>query len=104
CRHQCSTPSLAEPSPTTRPKGVRRLWGSSIRPFPTGSTASSRAPLHGAGDEGDDGQRRAARDHRPSAGIGRRQVEAMAGVPDEMANAVAEVKEQGEGPADEKQD
>ena len=62
------------------------------------------APRQGeAGDKGSQGQDRGERDHGPAAGIDGLQLEAEAGVPEEMPDAVGQVKVEGEGPA-EKQD
>src|SRR6185312_14524852 len=103
-RHQCSTPSFAEPSPTARPSGERS------RPCPAIISASLRlsrsrlAPLRQAGGDGDDRQDGARREDGPAARVGALEREAAAGVPGEVAYAVAEMEEERIGPADEEQD
>ncbi len=48
-------------------------------------------PLHDAGNYRDQREPRARGDDGPSAGVGRREIEAMAGIPDEVTDAGAEV-------------
>src|ERR1700680_3252951 len=86
--HQCSTPSLAEPSPIARLNGERRR-GVAISPSPMGD----------AGDPGNEGQRRGPGNDRPTAGIDALQVEAMPGIPPQMPQPVTQVIEQRNAPA-----
>src|SRR5579864_1200408 len=88
CAHQCSAPCLAEPKPIARPSGVRSDW-----------RAMASAPHRHAGGKGHDCEHEAPRHHRPPRSVGGAQIEAHPGVPEEMANAVQEMKEEGERPA-----
>src|SRR5438270_9523438 len=93
CRHQCATPSLAEPRPIARPSGERIgawVWGS----------AMSIRPMRNADHPCNDGQDGGDGEHRPAAGINAVQLEPMAGVPPQMPDAVAQVIEQREAPAE----
>src|SRR5438094_4659375 len=93
CRHQCATPSLAEPRPIARPSGERIgawVWGS----------AMSMSPMRNADHPSNDSQGGGDREHRPAAGIDAVQLESMAGVPPQMSDAVAQVVEQREAPAE----
>src|ERR1700734_517447 len=49
CAHQCAVPSLAEPSPSTRLKGLRKLMTAAAKPKRrrTGSRRSPPAPRGG---------------------------------------------------------
>src|SRR5713226_7899362 len=87
--HQCSTPSLAEPSP------IARLNGERMR-----GVAISSAPIGDAGDPGDDGQRCRPRDHCPAAGIDALQLEPAPGIPPQMPQPVAQMVEQRNAPAE----
>src|SRR5436190_11518480 len=77
CAHQCSTPSFAEPNPIARPSGER------IR-----DAIMSGNPARDPGDPRSQGQDGGSRDNRPSPDIGRFEVESVAGVPDEVTDAV----------------
>src|SRR5882724_2111506 len=84
CAHQCSTPSLAEPSPIARLNG-ERMRGVGV--------AILSAPMGDAGDPGDRGQRRGPGNDRPAAGIDALEVEAVPRVPPQMPQPVAQVIE-----------
>src|SRR5437763_11799273 len=81
--HQCSTPSLAEPSPIARPNGDR------IR-----VDVILSAPVRNAGDPRDQGQRHGCRGDRPAAGIDAAQVETAPGIPPQMPQPVAQMVEE----------
>src|SRR5579863_1249684 len=91
--HQCSTPSLAEPSPIARPKGDLiggRRRGVAISPSPMGNADNPR----------DRGQHDGRGDHGPAAGIDAAQFEAAPAIPPQMPQPVAQVIEQRNGPAE----
>src|SRR5215471_17067653 len=90
--HQCSTPSFAEPSPIARPSGER---------IP--DAIISGDPARYPGNPGNQSQRGGRADDNPPAEIGRFEVEGVAGVPDEMTDAVAQVIKQRNGPAEQQQ-
>src|SRR5882672_1563984 len=88
CAHQWCTPALAEPRPRARARGVLRspfICLSSHQPEPDD-------PRSGRGDQRDG-------DHRPAAAIGVLELEAVAGVPEQVPDAVAQVIEAAEQPA-----
>src|SRR5215469_17715259 len=87
--HQCSTPSFAEPSPIARPSGER------IR-----VAIISRNPAGDPGDPGNQRQHPRRPDDDPPADIDGFEVERMAGIPDEMTDAVAQVIEQRRRPTE----
>src|SRR5579883_3184916 len=91
-RDQCSTPSLAEPRPRARPSGERR-----------GGSAISAAPARQPGDPGGERQQRGRRDDDPAAGIDGLQLQGVAGIPPQMPDAVAEMVEQRDAPAEQQQ-
>src|SRR6516162_3259331 len=91
--HQCSTPSFAEPSPIARPSGER------IR-----DAIISGDPARYPGNPGNQSQRGGRADDNPTAEIGRFEVEGVAGIPDEMTDAVALVIKQRNGPAEQQQE
>src|SRR6266478_4503732 len=96
CIHQCSTPSLAEPRPIARPSGERiggRICGA----------AMSMAPLRQADDPDEDGQHRGGGEHRPAPGIDAAELQAAPGVPPQMPDAVAQMVEQRDAPAEQHQ-
>src|SRR3954465_2161186 len=87
CAHQCSTPSLAEPSPIARPSGER------IR-----DAIISGDPARDPGNPRGESQHTGRPEDYPPAEIGRFEVEGVTGVPNEMADAVAQMVEQRHGP------
>src|SRR5712691_6571632 len=89
CAHQCSTPSLAEPSPIARPNG-ERMRGVNISSAPMGKAEN---PCHR-------GQYDCRRDHRPAAGVNLAQLETAAGIPPQVPQPVAQMVEEGEAPAE----
>src|SRR5262249_7612297 len=91
--HQCSTPSFAEPSPIARPSGER------IR-----DAIISGNPVRYPGDPGSQSQRSGRTDDNPTAEIGRFEVESVAGIPDEMTDAVAQVIKQRNGLTEQQQE
>src|SRR5215469_726206 len=91
--HQCSTPSFAEPSPIARPSGER------IR-----DAIISGNPASYPGDPGNQSQRSCRADDNPAAEIGRFEVESVAGIPDEMTDAVAQVIKQRNRPTEQQQE
>src|SRR5690242_8529971 len=86
CAHQWPTPSLAEPRPRARARGVLR---SSI-------IASSRQPQ--ADDPREDRGDQRDGDDDPAAAIGVLQLEAVTRIPEQVTDAVAEVIEGAEQP------
>src|SRR5437763_2646721 len=93
CAHQCSTPSFAEPSPIARPSGER------IR-----DAIMSGDPASYPGDPGNQSQHGGRPDDNPAANIGRFEIERMAGVPDEVTDAIAQMVEHRQGPAEQQQE
>src|SRR5437868_8099321 len=87
CAHQWPTPSFAEPRPRTRARGVLR---SSMRASLDQPEADD--PRQDRGDQRD-------RNHDPAAAIGILEFEAVARVPEQVTDAVAEVIEGAEQPA-----
>src|SRR6266851_707499 len=85
--HQWPTPSLAEPRPRTRARGVLR---SSMRASLDQLEADD--PRQDRGDQRDD-------DDGPAAAIGVLELEAVARVPEQVPDAVAEMIEGAEQPA-----
>src|SRR6185437_16950282 len=87
--HQAQTPSLAEPSPIARAIGERMFcmfWGSTALP-------SDRR----AGDPGRNGERHAHRHDGPPRNVNRSELETVDAVPNQMADAAAEMQKKGEG-------
>src|SRR5205807_3770604 len=93
CAHQCSTPSFAEPSPIARPSGER------IR-----DAIISGNPASYPGDPGNQSEDGGRPDDNPTTNIGRSEIERMAGVPDEVTDAIAQMIEQRQGPAEQQQE
>src|SRR5438067_13214106 len=60
----------------------------------------SMSPMRNADHPCDDGQGGGDREHRPTAGIDAVQLESAAGVPPQMPDAVAQMIEQREAPAE----
>src|SRR5882724_5884610 len=87
CAHQWPTPSLAEPRPRARARGVLR---SSMRASLDQPEAED--PRQGRGDQRDG-------DHNPAAAIGVLELEAITCVPEQVPDAVAEMIEGAEQPA-----
>src|SRR5882757_8252311 len=87
CAHQCCTPCLAEPSPRARARGDRR----SLMPRPLNQPQPDQ-PRQRRGDQGDDND-------DPATAIDVLQLEAVARVPEQMPDAVAQMIEQAEQPA-----
>src|SRR5258708_5824396 len=85
--HQCPTPSLAEPRPRARARGVLR---SSMRAALDQPEADD--PRQGRGEKRDD-------DDGPAAAIGVLELEAVGRVPEQVPDAVAEMIEGAEQPA-----
>src|SRR5271166_6246275 len=101
CAIQCPTPSLAEPRPTARPSGDRIRAGGAAR---IRDVAISTGPVGNTGDPGDRCQNCGRPDDDPTAGVGRPKIERMAGIPDQVPNAIAQVIEQCCGPAEQRGD
>jgi hypothetical protein len=80
--HHGSTPSLAEPSPRARPSGerMRRL----------SMTLPGQIQAH---EPGGRGEHSARRHHRPPGRIDRAKLKAAACIPEQMADATAEMQE-----------
>src|SRR5881397_3103962 len=91
CAHQWCTPCLAEPSPRARERGVLRSL------FITASSHQPEAddPRHDRGREGNG-------DDDPAAAIGILELEAVACIPEQVPYAVAQVIEDAEQPAAQK--
>src|SRR6185437_284431 len=87
--HPSLTPPLAEPSPSARARGER---------ISLLSTVLSRQEQ--ADRPGRHCKRHAAPDDRPSGDVDRPQLETVNGVPDQVADAAAQVQEEGEGEAE----
>src|SRR5215475_1213727 len=87
CAHQWPTPSLAEPRPRARARGVLR---SSMRASLDQPEACD--PRQDRGDQRDD-------DDGPAAAIGVLERKAVARVPEQVPDAVAQVVEGAEQPA-----
>src|ERR1700746_1560142 len=104
CAHQCSTPSFAEPSPIARPSGER------IRDAITSGNPACQEPgMSGnpasySGDPGYQSQHGGRPDDNPPTNIGRFEIERMAGVPDEVTDAIAQMIEQRQCPAEQQQE
>src|SRR6185437_9904319 len=87
--HQAPTPPLAEPRPIARAKGVR------ISCMFSGSTI---LPSHRrAGDPGRNREHHARSHDGPPRNVDRPKFESVDGVPDQMANAAAEMQKKSEG-------
>src|SRR5215471_12390085 len=86
CAHQWPTPSLAEPSPRTRARGVLRSMPASL------DQPEADDPRQDRGEQRDD-------DDGPAAAIGVLQLETIACVPEQMPDAVAQMIEGAEQPA-----
>src|SRR5260370_25931055 len=87
CAHQWPTPSLAEPRPRARARGVLR---SSMRASLDQPEADD--PRQSRGNQRDDND-------GPAAAIGILEIEAVARIPEQVPDAVAEVIEGAEQPA-----
>src|SRR5690242_19516080 len=92
CAHQWSTPSFAEPSPIARPSGER------IR-----DAIISGNPASYSGYPGNQSEDCGRPDDDPATNIGRFEIERMTGVPDEVPDAIAQVIEQRQRPAEQQQ-
>src|SRR5690348_13259878 len=86
CIHQWPTPSLAEPRPRTRARGVLR---SSI--IATSHQPQADDPRQDRGDQRDGND-------DPAAAIGVLELEAVARIPEEMPDAIAKMIEGAEQP------
>src|SRR6185437_8175040 len=87
--HQAPTPSLADPRPIARAKGVRMSC------MFRGSTV---LPSHQCADDpGRNGEHHARSDDGPSRNVDRPKFESVDGVPDQMADAAAEMQKKSEG-------
>src|SRR6185312_854580 len=92
--HQDPTPSLAEPRPIARASGDRLLcmfWGSTALP-------SHRR----AGDPGRNGEHHARRHDCPPGNVNRAKFESVDGIPDQMADAAAQMQKKAEGGPEQK--
>src|SRR5438105_5777347 len=87
CAHQWPTPSLAEPRPRARARGVLR---SSMRASLDQPEADD--PRQSRGDQRDDND-------GPATAIGVLELEAVARVPEQVPDAIAEMVEGAEQPA-----
>src|SRR3990170_6147870 len=88
CAHQWCTPCLAEPRPRARERGVRRslfIAASSHQP----EADDPRGDRGGERNDNDD----------PAAAIGVLELEAVARIPEQVPDAVAQVIEDAEQPA-----
>src|SRR5262245_36850645 len=88
CAHQWCTPCLAEPRPRARERGVLR----SLFIGPSSHQPQADDPRHDRGREADT-------DDDPAAAIGVLQLEAVACIPEQVPDAVAQVVEDAEQPA-----
>src|SRR5579872_4363236 len=84
--HHRSDPSLAEPSPIARARGERMF----LRSTPLRCYQQ-------ADDPGRHGEHYAPRHDRPPRNVDRPKFESVHGIPDQMADATAEVQKKGEG-------
>src|ERR1700746_4057353 len=93
CSQNASVPVLAEPSPRTRPSGVRMLM--------------VEAPSSHAGNDQDRPQENSREDRaddvRPHQPLALSRLEAVAEVPDEIAQAADEMMQQRPGEAEQDQ-
>src|ERR1700720_308918 len=110
CAHQCSTPSFAEPSPIARPSG-ERIRDAIMSGNPAcqetrhvRKPGMSGNPASDPGDPGNQSQDGGRPDDNPPTNIGRFKIERMPGVPDEGTDAIAQMIEQRQGPAEQEQE
>src|SRR5262245_40641115 len=78
CSQKCSVPCLAEPRPRTLARGVRRLMSEQVLEGKATHRECGRPDYGGRDQRGDDAE--------PGQAVGRLGIEALAGVPDQVAH------------------